>query len=134
MNICLITAIFILTGFTFLYEPLSMTILRYVASMFTVSFFFVPAVFVFNLLLSGIRSLKIHPGSAWMILMISIILGSHLFISLMISILDIHPVSAELVWLILNTSMMLALLIRIKTIQHLFKTFYHEQDATYSIG
>ena len=134
MNICLLAAIFILTGFIFLYEPLSMTILRYVAIMFIVSFFFVPAVFVFNVLLSGIRSMKIHPGSAWMFLLVSIILSSHLFTSLIISILDIHPVSAELVWLILNVSMMLALLIRIRTIHQLFKSFYHEQEATYSIG
>ena len=134
MNICLLTALFILTGFILLYEPLSMTILRFVAIMFTVSFFFVPVVFVFNDLLSGIRTLKIHPGSCWMVLLGSIVLTSHLFTSLIISLLHIHPVSAELIWLILNTSMILALLIRIRTIHHLFKTFYHEKVATYSIG
>ena len=134
MNICLLTAIFILTGFAIMYGPLSMTMLRFIAVMFTISFFFVPVVFVFNALLSGIRSLKPDPGLAWMFLLVSIVLTSHVFISLIISILHIHPVSAELVWLILNTSMMLALLIRIRTIHHLFKTFYHEQDATYSIG
>jgi hypothetical protein len=134
MNICLLTAIFILAGFALLNEPLSITMVRFAAIMFTVSFFFVPVVFLFNALLSGIKSLKPDPGLGWMFLLVSIVISSHLFISLLISLLHIHPVSAELVWLILNVSMMLALLIRIKTIHHLFKTFYHEQDATYSIG
>ena len=134
MNICLLTSIFILAGFALLNEPLSITMLRYVAIMFTVSFFFVPVVFLFNALLSGIKSMKPDPGLAWMFLLVSIVLSSHVFITLLISMLQIHPVSAELVWLILNVSMMLALLIRIRTIHHLFKSFYHEQNATYSIG
>lgn len=134
MKICLLTTIFILTGFILLYEPLSITLLRYLGIIFIVSFFFLPGVVVFNALLSGISSLKIHPGSGWMLLLVSIILTTHLFISLIVSILDIHPGSAELVWLILNTSTMMALLIRIRTIHRLFKSFYYEKGATYSIN
>jgi hypothetical protein len=134
MNISLLSAIFILVGFTLLYEPLSMNAFRYVAVIFTVSAFFVPVVFLFNLLLSGIRSLKPDPGWGWMFLLVSIVLSSHVFISLIVSLVHIHPVSAELVWLILNTSIMLALLIRVRTVHQLLKTFYHEQDVTYSIG
>jgi hypothetical protein len=134
MNICLLTAIFILTGFAFMYEPLSMTLFRFIAVIFTVSFLFVPAVFAFNAMLSAIRSLKPDPVLGWIFLLVSIVLSSHFFISLLISVLQIHPVSGELVWLLLNSSIMLVLMIRIRTIHHLFKTFNHEQNATYSIS
>ncbi|MGZ5191237.1 MAG: hypothetical protein ACXWCZ_09475 [Flavisolibacter sp.] len=134
MKICLLASIFILIGFSFLYEPLSMSMVRYVAVMFTVSFLFLPAVILFNALLNGVRALKLHPVSGWGLFLISIILGSHLFISVLMILLHIHPGSAEIVWLIMNSSLSLAFLLRIRTIHHLFKSFYHEHDASYSIG
>ena len=134
LNICLLVAILSLISFGALHEPLSMTTFRYIGFVFFSSFFLLPAVIIFNGLLSFIRSLQLNPTCCWVVLITSILMASYLALSITMSFEGVHPITAELTWLIVDASVLLTLLIRYTTIHHLFKSFGHEKESSYSIG
>jgi hypothetical protein len=132
LRIYLLANIIALFIICLLHEQLSVTPVRFLSCAWTASLFAIPGIIILNGIFRFIQSLRLSLAGSWIMLIISILLVDHLAISLLVLLDGVGMDMVEVLRLIVNSSVVLAMLFQFFVISHLFKSFHHESKQRHT--